>query len=1202
MQTRAALQALSKGKHIYGDRVGSSLLDRSNKYIEDYNQIDNQILDRQESLIVSSQLPFVETLRRKVAKLMSEPNGDLPVITRYDLYTGIRKVSERAPSDIGLSKTTTLLERAWHQDPLGTMTYKVVSQLMNQIKDQYPRSKARDAIEAECARVGLHKLPVAKLARIASRIDNQSDYDLAMETHGFGGKRPEQIRARALVRGLVALRGKMMDSNESHPKNSQDIGELVGSKIARLQKEADYQLTLNMLTDAQALANKLNDLVDKASVEAHADGADDVGTGLAQLAEKMSAWVSELSAVGQQALPISEEQVDQSLPQKSETSEVPAKSQEQQDIEDAGIGPKKWYDPSTWFKKYPSTAGLLKNAQLVLNTINNDTLKYELNNFINRLSQFAPPNPAPEHEILETPGEEQLEHSLGVEVNPDLPDGQVTPMEVEEGVDVVEDIQDAADQIIQEAPPEALDYIDHETSEGHGAPPGTAQWGAEEILDEGHDAPPPTDQWLQEEMEEIKGGPVGGLRSMQPLNELPVTAKAPPGMEDVVMKLKKQYPGEPEKAFATAWSIYNKHKKNSQSKPGKCDCGEWLGDYDQCLAGPDCILEHISREDWEFAKANDRTDLEYEEWVQMMIGDTGDRPSEKQSARRPNHGNGIPVPGKIKTQPKVTTYAKEVGKDGGQVLKTSQIEDSLLSGNTVKIGNVSISINQQNEIELHNKTSGRACDLLHMDTAIADFIAMVKSDEMERKASRLDYVYDITQLVNVPCESCGDITLFEKAADIKTGQYGCLCGHRIAASTVDELMRLMPWTHTYELKVKYNNQPSRYVAIKVLQQTFPDVEVRDNKKFSILSSIINSASKLDVSTIHRIFKAANARPGRIRVAQMGQLGTDPPATVTPASGGSLTTTGPSASPIGESGLPPMDFNQVAQAAMTNYRAQGMTLPEALKSFMKEHGERWGEGPDNDSIFMTALTQTYGSSGAPATSQAAPPPQPTGPGMMASKHAADSKMKEPTIRKPKDHVSVPNDLGPDSETKKSVPTPGRIKTQPNKEQHQKLAPKDLGPDSETKKSVPTPGITKVEHNPRSQPGVRLPDNELDPDSEPNTPFEDPSLGAVPQVHKAQTKSQRQQDIESIFSIMENADSTKFEHLCDELVQRGLFTSEDQAVHAYETWLSNQKEYHRAQSICMCEGRSCQHPTEYPNPPTHSSIDGPVCQSCAARIMM
>jgi len=42
--------------------------------------------------------------------------------------------------------------------------------------------------------------------------------------------------------------------------------------------------------------------------------------------------------------------------------------------------------------------------------------------------------------------------------------------------------------------------------------------------------------------------------------------KAPPGMEDVVMNLKKEYPGEPSKAFATAWSIYNKkHAQTDES-------------------------------------------------------------------------------------------------------------------------------------------------------------------------------------------------------------------------------------------------------------------------------------------------------------------------------------------------------------------------------------------------------------------------------------------------------------------------------------------------------------------------------------------------------------------------------------------------------------------------------------------------------------
>jgi hypothetical protein len=44
-----------------------------------------------------------------------------------------------------------------------------------------------------------------------------------------------------------------------------------------------------------------------------------------------------------------------------------------------------------------------------------------------------------------------------------------------------------------------------------------------------------------------------------------VDETAPPGMEDMVMDLKKEYPGEPEKAFATAWSIYNKKNGKDES-------------------------------------------------------------------------------------------------------------------------------------------------------------------------------------------------------------------------------------------------------------------------------------------------------------------------------------------------------------------------------------------------------------------------------------------------------------------------------------------------------------------------------------------------------------------------------------------------------------------------------------------------------------
>ena len=62
-------------------------------------------------------------------------------------------------------------------------------------------------------------------------------------------------------------------------------------------------------------------------------------------------------------------------------------------------------------------------------------------------------------------------------------------------------------------------------------------------------------------------------------NVVQVDEKAPPGMEDEVLKLKKQYPGEPAKAFATAWTIYNKkHGKTEESREACAECSMHEGE------------------------------------------------------------------------------------------------------------------------------------------------------------------------------------------------------------------------------------------------------------------------------------------------------------------------------------------------------------------------------------------------------------------------------------------------------------------------------------------------------------------------------------------------------------------------------------------------------------------------------------------------
>ena len=82
--------------------------------------------------------------------------------------------------------------------------------------------------------------------------------------------------------------------------------------------------------------------------------------------------------------------------------------------------------------------------------------------------------------------------------------------------------------------------------QGDDTPQGNRAWDREQADWAGMDEP--DDEYDDVEMDEAA----------------PVEEKAPPGMEDMVMKLKKQYPGHEEKAFATAWSIYN--KKNGKTE------------------------------------------------------------------------------------------------------------------------------------------------------------------------------------------------------------------------------------------------------------------------------------------------------------------------------------------------------------------------------------------------------------------------------------------------------------------------------------------------------------------------------------------------------------------------------------------------------------------------------------------------------------
>jgi hypothetical protein len=73
-----------------------------------------------------------------------------------------------------------------------------------------------------------------------------------------------------------------------------------------------------------------------------------------------------------------------------------------------------------------------------------------------------------------------------------------------------------------------------------------------------------------------------GDGDMEKVKEQDMTEKAPPGMEDMVMKLKKQYPDNVGRAYATAWDIYNKKQgKKEESVEENVEEGSDYGQAQQ---------------------------------------------------------------------------------------------------------------------------------------------------------------------------------------------------------------------------------------------------------------------------------------------------------------------------------------------------------------------------------------------------------------------------------------------------------------------------------------------------------------------------------------------------------------------------------------------------------------------------------------------
>lgn len=193
-------------------------------------------------------------------------------------------------------------------------------------------------------------------------------------------------------------------------------------------------------------------------------------------------------------------------------------------------------------------------------------------------------------------------------------------------------------------------------------------------------------------------------------------------------------------------------------------------------------------------------------------------------------GKGIPLPKKIKQNPNAESSKVQVPEDGGKALKASAVEKEVLANGSYKIGNTEIRVNDDMEVELWNDGSGRVASLADMDVVISDFINIVDHKRKLEAASKFNY--STVTLVNVPCESCGEISAQEFT---KNASYNCGCGHEIAADGVNALVKLGHLTMAYGIRAEHKSE-KQFKRIASVLAAATETDADKNSVFAIYSS------------------------------------------------------------------------------------------------------------------------------------------------------------------------------------------------------------------------------------------------------------------------------------------------------------------------------------------------------------------------------
>ena len=642
---------------------------------------------------------MIDLVHREIIAAENEALADstLPAVSTFDAYCVVKDASKANPQDRGLKTASHMLYDVWNQDPLGYLTVGDMTDYRNRLIDQFPKSAVRKVFDQEIPeQVGFQTLTnLPYLNKIAAEIgeaeDKQASYEHTISQYRLDGDRPDHIRARAYIKGLVE--GSVNDT--VFMKSLPTIHEAIDRALTR------YAQSLDEFEHMNGGGTAPDDMEDVEPQDTTGDSTSDEKFTMGDNGEEYAPGEGEFPHDER-----SEEMAEIESPTTGETLVVELGVADDQKVE--GFEPEETGDEEKPVGPLPMggvfEATKMANAKRVANAKRMAFMQGTEDSEISANDQMPDDLGEEDHE----------EPAMAGEVSTEI----VDPASGDKLELILRKIEDN-----ETLEPEEEDHFDKMAS------------------------------------------------TLVRSSDRRRLAKAPPGREKQVKELKKKFPGHPEKAFAIAWSSYDKDQGKGKSKkkadeaprgyvhPAQNSRGHGTPRLDKHLnsvtptqPGP-MDGDYTSPEEF-YGIAGDVTHLADEDRGTEHWVDHGDHNTEAVDWRNEEQRNDPQVDqafeafdGEDKYHDKMereyrpmfdgkkVSNVRKVSRDevlqicASMGLTSSSIESELLSGNTLSVGSYSIGIGNADEVEIRRvagqKTAlMKSASLVDFDGVVSDFMAM----------------------------------------------------------------------------------------------------------------------------------------------------------------------------------------------------------------------------------------------------------------------------------------------------------------------------------------------------------------------------------------------------------------------------------------------------------------------------------------------